>query len=205
MVGKGSTCFCYDSPGSRRLISASESVVAAAASQLRRTDEEQRSTTREPHRPEYRSRGVVSPPLPGHLLTSVLTCNQAVHLPTTTLSEAEISLREPGNRNKNTCSLSQQFPHRSAITSRCRKTRTDRQILPWRLRVCTPDSPGERRPWLARAKTSERGGECRADTRCRHAQRASRTALDTGREDGCPAPSSYLLSPGRAVQLGRLL
>ena len=46
-----------------------------------------------------------------------------------TLSKAEISLREPfplGNRNKNTCSLSQQFPHRSAITSRCRKTRTDR-------------------------------------------------------------------------------
>ena len=83
MVGKGSTCFCYDSPGSRRLISASESVVAAAASQLRRTDEEQRSTTREPHRPEYRSRGAVSPPLPGHLLTSVLTCNQAVHLPAT--------------------------------------------------------------------------------------------------------------------------
>ena len=68
-------------PGSRRLISASESVVAAAASQLRRTDEEQRSTTREPHRPEYRSRGAVAPPLPGHLLTSVLTCNQAVHLP----------------------------------------------------------------------------------------------------------------------------
>ena len=29
-----------------------------------------------------------------------------------------------GNRNKNTCSLSQPFPHRSAITSRCRKTRT---------------------------------------------------------------------------------
>ena len=161
MVGKGNTCFCYDSPGSRRLISASESVVVAAASQLRRTDEEQRSTTREPHRPEYRSRGAVSPPLPGHLLTSVLTCNLAVHLPRTTLSEAEtaeISLREPGNRNKNTCSLSQQFPHRSVITSRCRKTRADRQNLHWRLRVCTPDSRRERRPWLARAKTSERGG-----------------------------------------------
>ena len=60
------------------------------------------------------------------------------------------------------------------------------------------------RPWLARAKTSEKGEECRADTRCRHAQRASRTALDIGREGGCPAPSGYLLSPGRAVQLGRL-
>ena len=122
-----------------------------------------------------------------------------------TLSEAEISLREPGNRNKNTCSLSQQFPHRSAVTSRCRKTRTDRQILPWRLRVCTPDGPPERRAQLAHANTSERGGECRADTRCRHAQRASRAALDIGREGGYPAPSGYLLSPGRAVQLGRLL
>ena len=123
----------------------------------------------------------------------------------TTLSEAEISLREPGSRNKNTCSLSQPFPHRSAITSRCRKTRTGRQNLHSRLRVRTPDSPRERRPWLARAKTSEKGEECRADTRCRHAQRASRTALDIGREGGCPAPSGYLLSPGRAVQLGRLL
>ena len=117
----------------------------------------------------------------------------------------EISLRELGNRNKNTCSLSQPFPHRSAVASRCRKTWADRQNLHWRLRVCTPDSRRERRPWLARAKTSERGEECRADTRCRHAQRASRTALDIGREGGCPAPSGYLLPPGRAVQLGRLL
>ena len=67
-----------------------------------------------------------------------------------------------------------------------------------------PDSPRERRPWLAHANTSERGEECRADTRFRHAQRASRTALDIGREGGCPAPSGYLLSPSRAVQLGRL-
>ena len=82
LLGKGARVFVtYDSPSSRRLISASESVVVAAASQLRRTDEEQRSTTREPHRPEYRSRGAVAPPLPGHLLTSVLACNQAVHLP----------------------------------------------------------------------------------------------------------------------------
>ena len=42
-----------------------------------------------------------------------------------TLCEAEISLREPRSRNKNTCSLSQPFSHRSAVTRRCRKTRTD--------------------------------------------------------------------------------
>ena len=41
-----------------------------------------------------------------------------------TLSEAESAFGSRGNRNKNTCSLSQPFPHRSAITSRCRKTRT---------------------------------------------------------------------------------
>ena len=110
-----------------------------------------------------------------------------------------------GNRNKNTCSLSQPLPHPSAVASSCRETRTDRQNLHWRLHVCTPDSPGERRPWLAHAKTSERGEECRADTKFRHAQRASRTALDIGREGGCPTPSGYLLSPGRAVQLRRLL
>ena len=109
-----------------------------------------------------------------------------------------------GGRNKNPGALSPPLPHPSAVASSCRETRTDRQNLYWRLHVCTPDSPGERRPWLARAKTSERGGECRADTRCRHAQRASRTALDIGREGGCPAPSGYLLSPGRAVQLRHL-
>ena len=43
--------------------------------------EEQPSTVRQPQRSRYWARGAVAPPLPGHLLTSVLTCNQAVHLP----------------------------------------------------------------------------------------------------------------------------
>ena len=78
---------------------------------------------------------------------------------------------------------------------------TDKTFI--RVCVCARRMTRASAPPCARAKTSERGEQCRADTRFRHAQRASRTALDAGREGGCPAPSGCLLSPGRAVHLGR--
>ena len=55
--------------------------------------------------------------------------------------------------------------------------------------VCARRMTRARRHHLAHVqKASERGEECRADTRFRHAQRASRTALDTGREGRLPRP-----------------